>query len=124
MTRGASCRDGAAVAFDDLPAYGESHPDTFVFTPSVKLLKGQEDLILGGDLQIGEMPKVAADPKQISLLFYNLISNGLKFHRPDEPPKINISSGESRDISPLRLIAKNADKICAEKHRCTREPTR
>ena len=39
-----------------------------------------------------ELPTVIADEKQLIQLFQNLISNAIKFRKPDEPPKIHISS--------------------------------
>ena len=40
-----------------------------------------------GSVLVGEMPVVlAADPSQIRQLFQNLISNALKFHKPNVPP--------------------------------------
>ena len=42
----------------------------------------------GADVEIGFLPELEADPVQMRQLFQNLISNGLKFHRPDEKPSI------------------------------------
>jgi light-regulated signal transduction histidine kinase (bacteriophytochrome) len=39
-----------------------------------------------------KLPTVIADEKQLIQLFQNLISNAIKFRKPDEPPKIHISS--------------------------------
>jgi two-component system CheB/CheR fusion protein len=44
------------------------------------------------ELQIGELPVLEAIPLQINQLFYNLISNSLKFSRDDVPPVISITS--------------------------------
>ena len=41
-------------------------------------------------VQIGELPTIEADPTQMRQLLQNLISNSLKFHRPDEPPVIKV----------------------------------
>jgi PAS domain S-box-containing protein len=38
----------------------------------------------------GKMPVVEAEPLQMNQLFYNLISNALKFSKPDTPPRIRI----------------------------------
>lgn len=38
------------------------------------------------------MPTVAADPSQMKQLFQNLVSNALRFHRPDVSPEIYISA--------------------------------
>jgi light-regulated signal transduction histidine kinase (bacteriophytochrome) len=45
----------------------------------------------GGEVEVGDMPTVAADPLQMRQLLQNLISNGLKFHRDQVPPKVRIS---------------------------------
>ncbi|MBV9122282.1 MAG: hypothetical protein JO112_02840, partial [Planctomycetes bacterium] len=40
----------------------------------------------------GDLPTVAADPLQMRQLFQNLIANGLKFHRPDQPPLVRVEA--------------------------------
>ena len=37
------------------------------------------------------LPKVMADPDQMVRVLQNLISNAIKFRKPDEPPKIHVS---------------------------------
>ena len=44
-----------------------------------------------GSVEVGELPTVAADPVQMRQLLQNLISNGLKFHREDAPPKVRVN---------------------------------
>lgn len=46
---------------------------------------------VGGQVQIGELTEIEADPMQMRQLMQNLISNGLKFHRPDVPPVVTVS---------------------------------
>lgn len=46
----------------------------------------------GGRLEIGELPSVRASPTQMRQLFQNLISNAMKFHKPDTPPLVRITS--------------------------------
>ena len=43
-----------------------------------------------GNVEVGEMPTIDADPLQMRQLFQNLITNALKFHKPDEPPLVRI----------------------------------
>lgn len=43
-------------------------------------------------IQIGELPVVNVIPMQVNQLFYNLVSNALKFTRNDVVPEINITS--------------------------------
>jgi PAS domain S-box-containing protein len=51
----------------------------------------------GGKIELGELPKVEADPAQMRQLFQNLISNALKYHKPNVPPLVKLE-GET-DIS-------------------------
>ncbi len=44
------------------------------------------------DITVGEMPQLYAVPSQIRQVFQNLISNALKFSKPNEPPKIIITA--------------------------------
>ena len=47
----------------------------------------------GVSVAIGDLPTVRGDPSQLVQLFQNLVSNAIKFRRPDEPPRIHISAG-------------------------------
>ncbi len=51
----------------------------------------------GGNIDFGELPKLEADPAQMRQLFQNLISNALKYHKPNVPPLVKLE-GET-DIS-------------------------
>jgi signal transduction histidine kinase/DNA-binding response OmpR family regulator len=44
----------------------------------------------GGEVQVGELPAVQADPTQMRQLFQNLIGNALKFHKSNEKPVIRV----------------------------------
>jgi PAS domain S-box-containing protein len=46
----------------------------------------------GGVIRIGALPTLIADPTQMRQLFQNLISNALKFHRPDVAPVVAIDA--------------------------------
>lgn len=44
----------------------------------------------GGVVKVGKLPTIEAEPVQIRQLLQNLISNALKFHKPDVPPQVKI----------------------------------
>jgi PAS domain S-box-containing protein len=44
------------------------------------------------EVEIGELPSIEAVPLQMTQLFYNLLSNALKFTRTGEAPKISVQS--------------------------------
>ena len=44
-----------------------------------------------------KLPRLVADRVQITKVFQNLISNSIKFSKPDEPPKIHISSKKDEE---------------------------
>ncbi len=51
----------------------------------------------GASLKIGKLPTVNAYKTELRLLFQNLISNGIKFHKKGNKPKIEISAEEKGD---------------------------
>lgn len=51
----------------------------------------------GGEVEVGYLPTVEADPLQMRQLLQNLIANGLKFHRPGVPPRVRVE-GRRRTI--------------------------
>jgi PAS domain S-box-containing protein len=62
----------------------------------IENVKGDFELLLAEKKAVieveGKMPVVEAEPLQMNQLFYNLISNALKFSKPDVPPRIRITS--------------------------------
>jgi two-component system sensor kinase FixL len=53
-----------------------------------------------GRVEIAALPTIEADPTQMRQLLQNLLSNALKFHRPDVAPSVHVSArllnGDSR----------------------------
>jgi light-regulated signal transduction histidine kinase (bacteriophytochrome) len=45
-----------------------------------------------GQIHVGDLPEIDGDNSQFRQLFQNLIANALKFHKPDMPPVVEISS--------------------------------
>jgi PAS domain S-box-containing protein len=49
------------------------------------------------EIQFQGLPTIRADRIQLAQLFQNLISNGLKFSRKDQAPRVRITSQEAKD---------------------------
>lgn len=47
-------------------------------------------IALGADVRCGVLPNVTGDPVQMRILFQNLVSNAIKFHRPEEAPVVTL----------------------------------
>jgi two-component system, LuxR family, sensor kinase FixL len=45
---------------------------------------------VGGRVEVGHLPAIQADPLQMRQLLQNLIANGLKFHRVEQPPVVKV----------------------------------
>jgi len=60
----------------------------------------------GGEIVIGALPSIEADPLQMRQLLQNLASNALKFHRQGVPPRVEIS-GEAVDGRAQIVVADN-----------------
>jgi two-component system, LuxR family, sensor kinase FixL len=60
-----------------------------------------------GRVENDRLPTLQADPLQMRQLFQNLITNGLKFHRREEPPVIRVSGRyvRGRDVGPPKARA-------------------
>src|SRR5207302_6047353 len=44
----------------------------------------------GGQVELGELPAIDADPLQMRQLFQNLLGNALKFHQEGRPPVVKV----------------------------------
>ncbi|MBN1992377.1 MAG: PAS domain S-box protein [Anaerolineae bacterium] len=58
---------------------------------------------VGGQVAIGMLPTIEADPMQMGQLLQNLISNGLKYHRPTEPPLVKVRANIEEGLCRLTV---------------------
>ena len=85
---------------NDLLAYSRLTTKTRSFSPvsltsiAVGILSDLEIRIQqsGATVEVGALPTIDADPLQMRQLFQNLLSNALKFIRPEVPPVVTVSS--------------------------------
>jgi PAS domain S-box-containing protein len=63
----------------------------------------------GGRVEAGSLPTLEADALQMRQLLQNLVSNGLKFHRPGEPPVVRVEAevlpGDEGEAGPRVRLA-------------------
>jgi PAS domain S-box-containing protein len=64
----------------------------------------------GATVEIGKLPAINAVALQMNQLFYNLLSNALKFTRPDVTPRISISASVMSSEAITKYIAKPNDR--------------
>lgn len=85
---------------DDLLAYSRvtTHPRPFTRVDLNQVVReALADLevrleLTRGQVALEPLPVIEADATQMRQLFQNLISNALKFHKPTEPPQVQISA--------------------------------
>jgi signal transduction histidine kinase len=51
----------------------------------------------GGSVDVGDLPTVEADALQMRQLLQNLLTNALKFHREEEPPRVRLRACSGTD---------------------------
>ncbi len=57
----------------------------------------------GGRITLRPLPSLESDPMQMRQLLQNLLSNALKFHKPDAAPEINVSA---------EIVAEETASVC------------
>ncbi|MEB3338392.1 MAG: ATP-binding protein, partial [Leptolyngbyaceae bacterium] len=65
-----------------------------------------------GQIEVGTLPTLEADPTQMRQLFQNLISNALKFHRSSVPPVIKIKSHTFTSNIPASMKQVGQQEFC------------
>ena len=80
-----------------------------------------------GQVQVGDLPTLTADPLQMRQLLQNLIGNALKFHRPDEAPQVEVwaealqrdasGTGDGQAVPGCRLFVRDNGIGIAPEHR-------
>lgn len=65
-----------------------------------------------GRIEIGALPVVQTDPTLVRQLLQNVVSNGLKYHRPEVPPVVSITA-EAREAGWSLSVADNGRGIPA-----------
>ncbi|MEM1347730.1 MAG: PAS domain S-box protein, partial [Myxococcota bacterium] len=117
LTRMQSAASRMSVLIDDLLTYSRvttrARPYESVDLNQV-VAEVLEDLEIRcvekrASLDVAKLPTIDADPMQMRQLFQNLISNALKFHKPDQPAHVCVScellepSLSARDRVPARV---------------------
>ena len=69
----------------------------------------------GGEVHVGKLPVISADPTQMRQLFQNLIGNALKFHSEGEKPVISVKKAASRK-GYVRIVVEDSGIGFEEQH--------
>jgi PAS domain S-box-containing protein len=90
---------------------GSARRETADLGEVVRGVLGDFELLIqqkGALVEIGELPAIEAVPLQMTQLFYNLLSNALKFTRTGEPPRVSVRCRQL-DEAPKRYEITVAD---------------
>lgn len=91
------------ILINDLLSYARVTTQAKPFVP-VDLNAATRDVVadmeirieqVNGRVDLGDLPTVDADPLQVRQLMQNLIGNALKYHRPEESPRVRVYSMSS-----------------------------
>ncbi len=105
------------LAFSRVNAKSEPFRKVNVQTIAVGVASDLEIAVerTGGKLTVGELPSIEADPTQLRQLLQNLISNALKFRKPDVAPEIVVAAtviGKTSPLFPELLVGSQAQRWC------------
>ena len=61
----------------------------------------------GARLIVGKLPTLRGDPVQLRMVLQNLISNAIKFHKPGQPPIVEISVRKPLNDASVSIVIKD-----------------
>ena len=97
--RGAATRMGALI--DGLLLYSRAASKETEFSwvelgeSAREAMLDLEASVAGARVEIGDLPRVYADPTQMRQLLQNLLGNALKYRRPNVPLRVRVAGGSS-----------------------------
>jgi signal transduction histidine kinase len=68
-----------------------------VVDDALRALQPQID-VFDADVEIGELPVVHADARQLRIVFTNLIGNAIKYRAPDRTPRVSVTAAADGDF--------------------------
>jgi signal transduction histidine kinase/DNA-binding response OmpR family regulator len=120
----------ALLDYSKVSAQGEPFKGTDLNKVVADVCQDLEVLLndTGGSIEIEALPVIQADPGQMRQLMQNLISNALKYHKPQTPPlvKVYCRSSENNHIelvvedNGIGFALKDAEQIFKPFHRLVR----
>jgi signal transduction histidine kinase len=67
-----------------------------------------------GIIEVKDLPTIEADPQQMYQMLQNLITNALKFHRPDAPPIVKVSAVIQTHAAALQEMQEQQCQVIVE----------
>lgn len=61
----------------------------------------------GGAVDLGRLPTLEADPLQMRQLLQNLLGNALKFHQPNQPPRVRVYASAGPQSDEVRITVED-----------------
>jgi light-regulated signal transduction histidine kinase (bacteriophytochrome) len=108
---------GALLAFSRLNTRAGPLKEVDLSLAVPAALKEQKDLRESGPvLECGKLPVIMAEPRQIQMVFQNLISNALKFHEDDTSGKQAYVGAEDKGDVWMFEVRDNGIGIAQEHH--------
>lgn len=99
LGRMVSATDRMRLLIDSVLAFARSGGDLHTVPIDVRAVVAEtvaqfrtEISAIGGDVQLGPLPTVAADPVQFAEVIQNLLANAIKYRAPERPLRVRISA--------------------------------